>query len=108
MLALLRETLWPAGDLAAAAPARTRREREETAAQVRKELLRVLPGALTKAVGADAAGDGALKLFELVQCPLLLRNLAFTLLDLILVEVFEDMEGYVDGLDPAEPVMGGN
>lgn len=45
-------------------------------------------GKLTGILGQECAEQGLLRVLEALQCPLLLKNLAYCLLDLLLLELF--------------------
>jgi hypothetical protein len=74
-------------------------------AQLKAALVEMVPtalGNLTSILGQDCTEQGVLRILEAIQCPFLMKNLAFSLLDLLLLEVFPgdpDMALLLEGLD---------
>lgn len=51
----------------------------------------LIPGGVNSLVGREAAEAGCVKLHEFLQAELLVRSLAYTLVDLLLLRMFPDM-----------------
>ena len=74
------------------------------------ELVPTLMGSLSSVLGQDCVESGVLKVLEALQCPLLTKNLIYTLLDLLLLELFPHdpeltslLEGLVSLSEQAHP-----
>ena len=93
----VRGVVWPEGVLLTPAPPPTDDERAAQAAVVFVFLRDSAPGALTSIVGVAPAEHAALKVYEFLQNPVLLRSFAYSLLDLIIIEAFPDLQFTLDG-----------
>ncbi|KAJ8605118.1 hypothetical protein CTAYLR_000432 [Chrysophaeum taylorii] len=107
----LNELVWPGGQprgttattqaqqTAVEDADRARLEDVVAAAALRDRLAGAIPASLASLVGQASTDDAVAKLHELVLCPIQLRSLAYTLLDLLLVEICPELELAVGGLD---------
>ncbi|CAH1265099.1 SNX25 [Branchiostoma lanceolatum] len=84
---LLRDSLWPGGKLAPAAPDRTEEEKLQTKQQVKQKLLDNMPDMLQSLVGQQNARRGVIKVFEGLQDKTINKHLFYVLLEMFLVEV---------------------
>ncbi|XP_078677048.1 sorting nexin-25-like [Branchiostoma floridae x Branchiostoma belcheri] len=84
---LLRDSLWPGGKLAPAAPDRTEEEKLQTKQQVKQKLLDNMPDMLQSLVGQQNARRGVIKVFEGLQDKTINKHLLYVLLEMLLVEV---------------------
>ena len=71
----------------------------DAVAVVRRDLVAAVPSSLVSLLGQKATEDAADKLLELVLCPIQLRSITLTLLDLVIVEIFPELELEVAGLE---------
>jgi len=98
----LNDLVWPDGEMRDAAEPDddlARAEHIRAAAELRDTLAAAIPASLASLVGSAAADDAVVKLHDLLLCPIQLRSLAYTLFDLMLVEVFPELELAIGGLD---------
>jgi len=70
-----------------------------TIVTLRTDLASLVPVSLASLLGQKATDDAVDKLLELLLCPVQLRSLTLTLLDLVFVEIFPELELAVIGLD---------
>ena len=98
----LRELLWPNGEWMTPAPPYTLRERVELAAKVEANLNDLLPETFVSVVGDELASNAAQTLFEMIQNPVILRSIAYQLLDLIFLEIYPDLNIDLDALHSVE------
>ena len=98
----IRELLWPDGNWMVPAPPYTLRDKVELAETVQANLDSLIPDTLTSVVGDELAGNAAQLLFEVFQNPLLLRSISYQLLDLILLEVYEDLTIDLDAMNSVD------
>ena len=57
---------------------------------------------MTSVVGDELAEEGAKTLHEMIQNPLVLRSMAYQLLDLLLLEAYPDLNIDLDALHSVE------
>ncbi|GMH57490.1 hypothetical protein TrST_g3950 [Triparma strigata] len=98
----VRELLWPKGEFKEAAPPYTLQEKVELEAAVANGLPALIPDTLTSVVGDELAEEGAKTLHEMIQNPLVLRSMAYQLLDLLLLEAYPDLNIDLDALHSVE------
>jgi len=102
LLKWLRELLFPGGEFMTAAELPSEEEQVHARNNLCARLPGVLPSALTALVGHSTAVTGAMHFFEFIQCPVLLRSVMYTLLDLLFCEIFPNMEVTVFGMQTIE------
>lgn len=95
----LNDLVWPGGMPRASASQqdfrdsdRSRLDAAVAAAELRKRLAAAIPTSFASLVGQSSTDDAVAKLHELVLCPIQLRSLAYTLLDLLLVSPRVEIE----------------
>lgn len=86
------DILWPGGQLLPAMQPPTVDEKYERAKLVRERMMTLFPLLLTSLVGKDSADTGCSKLHLFLQNPVMLRSLAYTLVDLLLARIYGDLQ----------------
>merc|ERR1712216_158163 len=95
--AWVKGLLWPGGKWPQErAPDWTPEEKLEMKLDVRQNLDTIIPVAAQALIGRDACSHGCRDVFEFLNCKLLLKNLAYTLLDMLLLRLFPDIN--VEGM----------
>lgn len=54
---------------------------------------------LSSIIGQEYTERGLLNLHEALQCPFLVKSLSYTILDMLLVELFPEMSHEVEGIN---------
>mmetsp|Transcript_33273 Transcript_33273/g.114490 ORF Transcript_33273/g.114490 Transcript_33273/m.114490 type:complete len:131 (-) Transcript_33273:206-598(-) len=98
----IANVVWPNGKARRPRPRaeeKTAAQHSAVAAELQTRLAATIPLSLASLVGTQAADDATAKLHELILCPVQLRSLTYTLLDLVLLEVCPELQLHVGGLD---------
>ena len=90
-LNILKEYLWPNGEWGEAVPERTADEMKQSRDSSRKMLLEAIPESLIKIFSKEKCLEGVQTLHDFMQCKILVKNLFFTLLDMMLLRLFDDI-----------------
>jgi hypothetical protein len=93
----LIDILWPKGVFFTPAPLRTLVEQRNTRNEVRDKLSTSIPKAIVSLLGARNSKYANIKIFEFLQSPTLVRNLAYTIIDLLLLKLFPDINVFTRG-----------
>jgi len=103
LTAKLNELVWPNGQprLGRDQAQNDIDQQDKQAALIalRQDLASAIPASLASLVGQSAADDAVSKLHDLLLCPTQLRSLAYTILDLLLIELYPELELALGGLD---------
>uniref|UniRef100_A0A7R9U660 PX domain-containing protein n=1 Tax=Pinguiococcus pyrenoidosus TaxID=172671 RepID=A0A7R9U660_9STRA len=94
----VRGKIFPDGRFMGARQPPSEEERASTRNSLCASLPGALPSAITTLVGYNTALTGAMHFYEFIQCPVLLRSVVYTLLDLFWCELFPDMSRNVHGM----------
>jgi hypothetical protein len=90
----ITETIWPKGVFFTPAPLRTLQEQDNTRREVQSAISKSIPGAIVSLVGARNTKHANIKIFEFLQSPTLVRNLFYTIIDMLLLKIFPDIKVY--------------
>ena len=101
-VAWIRELLWPGGEWGEAGEELDLEQKVSLATEVHKQLHGAIPEQVISIVGADLGREGADVLFEVMQNDIVLRSIAYQLLDLILLEAYPELKVDLDALHSVE------
>jgi len=87
----LKDYLWPNGEWGKAAELRSIEEMNASRTASRQLLLQAIPESLMKLFSKEKCIHGVETLHDFLQCDILLKNLVYTLLDMILIRLFPDI-----------------
>ena len=87
----LKDYLWPNGEWGEAAELRSIEQMNISRTASRQLLLQAIPESLMKLFSKDKCIHGVETLHDFLQCDILLKNLVYTLLDMILIRLFPDI-----------------
>lgn len=92
----VKELLWPGGVWAEEAVPYTKEEERSDRRSARERLIEAIPAELATLLTNERCRFGAEKVFQMLQCPVLVKNLLYTHLDMLLLRLFPSLP--VEGL----------
>ena len=92
----VKELLWPDGVWASEAEPYTKEQATNDRRLARERLIESIPVELATLLTNDRCRFGAEKVFQMLQCPLIVKNLLYTHLDMLLLRLFPSLP--VEGL----------
>lgn len=98
------EVLWPGGKWGEAHPLPTQADIIAAKRDLLQSLLSALPPTAHSFIGKDMCDAGVIRLWAFLQCPVAVKSLLFTLVDLLLARAFPGIA--VHGLSRAPPKIG--
>ena len=93
ILTLIRELLWPDGVFMEETEELTEEMEDALLRTVRERLDTVVPGTAASLLGHDVTKRGIWKIHEFCQCEVLLKNLVYTIFDLLVLKLFPEIDG---------------
>ena len=92
LTAMLTEMLWPNGVLAEVPPVRPAEEQHQSHDELLARFIEALPTSVESFVGPTKAKQAACKLHSFLQNSTLLASFLYSVLDLLLLELYDDIE----------------
>ena len=71
-----------------------------------QEMVPTTLSALSNVLGNNATEQGVMRVYEALQCQFLMKNLSYTIMDLLLLELFPqdaELNQLLDGLESLQP-----
>ena len=92
---LAREIIWPDGVFFTPRPELTDKEKKIQEEEAKEMLIKVFPEQMRSLLGQEIANDGLAVFHEMLQNRVVLRSIAYMLMDEVWVSVFPELRDFV-------------